>query len=93
MATQNMTYRSGDYRQKAYPPCIDKYIADYDPVDYDDEHHLTRTTFRTTTTESYWVGSGYYDNGFKQMATDGRGENHVGLKIFRRNDLDKSYDL
>ena len=25
-----MTYRSGDYSQKVYPPDIDKYIADYD---------------------------------------------------------------
>jgi YD repeat-containing protein len=27
---QNMTYRSGDYSQREYPPDIDKYIADYD---------------------------------------------------------------
>ena len=30
MMKQNMTYRSGDYLQKTYPPDIDKYIADYD---------------------------------------------------------------
>jgi RHS repeat-associated protein len=30
MMKQNMTYRSGDYSQKEYPPDIDKYIADYD---------------------------------------------------------------
>ena len=30
MMKQNMTYRSGDYSQKVYPPDIDKHIADYD---------------------------------------------------------------
>ena len=30
MMKQNMTYRSGDYSQKVYPPDIDKYITDYD---------------------------------------------------------------
>jgi len=30
MMKHNMTYRSGDYSQKVYPPLIDQYIADYD---------------------------------------------------------------
>jgi RHS repeat-associated protein len=41
--------------------------------DYDTEHHLINTTFKTTSTASYSVGSGYYDNGLRQTATDGRG--------------------
>jgi RHS repeat-associated protein len=32
MEKQNLTYLSGDYQQLMFPPHIDKYIADYNPV-------------------------------------------------------------
>jgi len=58
MMKQNMTYRSGDYSQKVYPPDIDKYIADYDAAG-----RLTLFTNFNGTKATYG-----YDNANRLMA-------------------------
>ena len=50
MMKQNMTYRSGDYSQKIYPPDIDKYIADYDAYG---NSHTSQTASHPVITYAY----------------------------------------